>query len=265
MRTAPYTLQDLDHLAELAPADHEGMLARLRWHLATPYALVLKTVFGEALTTGLAMGTRHAGSGWVGGQLMMPHFAGPGLRGQLLDAVVAHLQAGGCRTVTAMATDAELELYASRGFVHEADYLCHAGGLPDQPTADEVVLAGPEHGLGLLHLDRKASGEDRRILLMEHLYAGRLYVEKHMVRGCYLPLLGDGLVLADRPDVGEELLRWHLPYTNAIWLPGSNRTAMDFLAQCGYTVRDSRNRMRLGPPLPWRPELVYGWIGEHFG
>lgn len=41
--------------------------------------------------------------------------------------------------------------------------------------------------------------------------------------------------------------------------------AKEFLEVRGYTVQDRQYRMQHGAPLPWRPELNYGWISERLG
>lgn len=265
MRIEPFTLQDLDGLAELEPADWEAALARLRWHVGTPYAFAIKSLFGEALMSGLGTAVAHNGSGWIGDVLMMPHFQGPGLGSLLLKGLMQGLKARGCNTITALVPKAARPLFGAHGFVHECDYLCYAGGTSGPPTLDEVVLCGPEHTMGILHLDRTVTGEDRRTLIIEHLHAGRVYVERGRVRGTYLPLLGAGLLQADRPDVGEELLRWHLPYVQAHCVPEANRVAAEYMQLRGYTVQGRLHRMRHGNELPWRPALNYGWISERLG
>lgn len=265
MTIAPFTLHDLRDLAELEPADWDLMMARMRWHLSTPYAVAIKSVRGEAMMSGLGTAVAHNGSGWVGEHLMMPRFKGPELEGELLEALMKELHARECATVSALVSAESLPVFEARGFVREGDYVCYAGGKSEPPTLDEVELCEPHHSMGILHLDRTATGEDRRTLMSEHFYAGRIYVEKGRVRGTYLPLLGEGILQADRADVGEELLRWHLPYVQEHWLPEANPVAKAFLEIRGYTVKGRLHRVRHGAELAWRPEFNYGWISERLG
>ena len=243
MFIAPFTLEDLDELPELEPADYDMMMARLRWHMTTPYATVIKSVFGEALTSALAMAVWHNGSGWIGDRLMMPRFQGPELEGALLGSLLTELHARDCATVSALVEEASVPVFLERGFAHAGAYLRYAGGTCEAPTLDEVELCGPHHSMGILHLDRSASGEARTELISEHFYASRIYVEKGRVRGSLMPLLGEGLVLADRPDVGEEHLRWHMPHVQAVWVPEANAVAREFLTIRGYTEQGRQYRM----------------------
>jgi hypothetical protein len=266
MTIAPFTLDDLIDLAELEPADWDLMMGRIRWHLSTPYAVAIKSVFGEAMVSGLGTAIAHQGSGWIGERLMMPRFKGPELEGGLLDALMKELHARGCATVSVLVQEEDsVPVFTERGFEADGTYVRYAGGKTEAPTLDEVELCEPRHSMGILHLDRSASGEDRRTLMSEHFYAGRIYVERGRVRGTYLPLLGDGILQADRPDVGEELLRWHMPHVQEVWVPEANPVAKAFLEQRGYTVQGRAYRMRHGAPLAWRPEFVYGRINELLG
>lgn len=265
MTIAPFTLDDLEDLAELEPEDWDLMMGRMRWHLSTPYAVAIKSIFGEAMVSGLGTAVAHHGSGWIGERLMMPRFKGPELEGELLTALMAALHARDCESISALVEEGSVPVFTGKGFEHDGTYLRYAGGKSEPPTLDEVELCEPHHSMGILHLDRMASGEDRRTLMSEHFYAGRIYVERGRVRGTYLPLLGDGLLQADRADVGEELLRWHMPHVTEVWVPDANRVAKEFLQLRGYTVQGKAFRMRHGVPLAWKPEMVFGRISERLG
>jgi hypothetical protein len=259
------TFKDLPALDALYPAMRARMMARLRWHICTPYAVAIKHAGPSGTVNGLGMAIVHQGTGWLGNCIALPGTGRSIAEAELQEALLAELRDHGCSTVSTVVEEDRVSAWTRMGFVTESRYLCYAGGSCEDPTLDEVELYEPQHILGVLHLDRKASGEDRRPLVGEHLYVGRIYTEKGRVRGFYLPLLGDGLIIADRPDVGKELLRWHLPHVREIWLPEANAAARAFLEQRGYSLQGCRLRMRLGDALAWQPEVVYGWIGEGLG
>lgn len=262
----PFALEDLEFdLAELEPADWDAMAARIRWHLSTDYAVALKTIFGEALISGLGLAIAHNGSGWIGDRLMHPRFRGPELEGHLLTALLKELEARDCSTQSVLAAEASIAVFEAQGFVPEGYYVTYGGGQCEVPTLDEVELCEPHHSLGILRLDKLASGEDRRTLISEHFYASRIFVNKGKVQGNYMVLLGEGLILAENTFAGEELLRWHLPHVEEITLPEWNTAAIDFLQLRKYTEVRRVLRMVRGPKLPWRPEMVWGRIGNNLG
>lgn len=262
----PWELEDLEFdLAELEPADWDFMAARIRWHLSTPWAVALKSIFGEALISGLGLGVAHAGSGWLGDVLMHPRFRGDELEARIVRAVLTELEAKGCTTVSVLAAPEREAFYAGLGFTTQGAYVRYGGGQCEAPTLDEVELCEPHHAMGILRLDKLASGEDRRPLISEHFYASRIFVNKGKVQGNYMVLLGEGLVVAENPFAGLELLRWHLPHTDHVWLPEANTEAVEFLEQRKYKAEGRLLRMYRGAPLPWRPEMEYARIGNNLG
>ena len=266
MTIEPFELYDIEYdLAELEPADWDWTAARIRWHLSTPYAIALKTVFGEAMVSGLVLGIAHHGTGWIGDRLFHPakrtdELYRFGLR-QMCDA----LEQKGCVTISALVAAHERAHFESLGFTAVGDYVHYGGGKSELPTLDEVELFEPHMSMGVLHLDKVASGEDRRTLLSEHFYASRIFIKNGRVQGNYIVLLGEGLLIAQNEFVGEELLRWHLPHVTSIWLPERNAAGLDFLQRRGYQETERLTRMSRGPALAWKPEMLYGRIGANLG
>jgi len=117
----------------------------------------------------------------------------------------------------------------------------------------------PQHLLGVLHLDRRATGEDRRTWLMEHSYLGSVYNERGRIRGFVLPLLRDALIVADAPDVGLELQRWVFPVQEHLLIPATNSAALHHLHERGYTSTVDTVRMVRGVVPDYRGELVYAF------
>jgi GNAT superfamily N-acetyltransferase len=261
MHTAPLLPEDLDELLELEPPNWERLLAHMRFNLATPYCFPLKAVFGEALVVGVGHALMHNGTGWVGPRFVHPRFRDNGVDTLLLKALVDVLAAHGCRSVSALVHAAERPLLEAMDFRVDGELVQFTGGSCETPTEDNVELLEPQHTLGVVHLDRRASGEDRRTWIGEHLYAGRVYVRQGRVQGIYLPLLGEGLVLADNAHAGEELLRWHLPYVTSVVIPEANTAAVEFLHLRKYTEHAHLVRMVRGEAVPWKPEMVFAWAG----
>lgn len=165
----------------------------------------------------------------------------------------------------ALANADERSALERSGFTVDGCYVRFAGGTCELPTRNEVELCAPQHELGIIRLDRMASGEDRRALIREHLYAGRIFIHERRVMGHYLPLLGEGLIVAEHPVAGLELLRWHLPHVTQVVLPEANSLALAFLRERGYTEQGREWRMVRGTPLPWRPDMIYGRVGGNLG
>ncbi|HRD54095.1 MAG TPA: hypothetical protein PKY96_15760, partial [Flavobacteriales bacterium] len=135
------------------------------------------------------------------------------------------------------------------------------GGRFVQASHAEVVPMEPQHRLGVLHLDRRASGfAQRSALLHEFEFLAQVYLEGSVVRGFAMPLLGEGLIVADAPHAGLELQRWLLPHQAHLLLPEGS-PALAHLTERGYAQEPVGARMVLGPDAA-RAELLYA---EPFG
>lgn len=266
MTIAPFTLDDIElDLVELEPADLDALEGRVRWHLSTPYAIAIKSIFGEALISGMGTAIVHNGTGWIGERVMMPRFRGPELEAELVTALVFELRERGCISCSVVIAEDQRAHYEALGFKADGIYVTYAGGKCEAPTLDEVELFEPQHSMGVLHLDKLAYGEDRRELVSEHFYASRVFVSKGRVLGTYMPLLIDGLIVAGNTFAGLELLRWHLPHVTEVTLPEGNLAAVEFLQERKYTEQGRLLRMVHGPHVPWRPEMVYTWTSRTLG
>jgi hypothetical protein len=104
----------------------------------------------------------------------------------------------------------------------------------------------------MLHMDRRASGEDRRLFLLEHPYLGQAYEENGTLRGFALPMAGNGPVVAEHATAGLELQRWLLPVQNWLLVPSGANEAFTHLIRQGYRDAGMYTHMVRAPP-PGRP------------
>jgi GNAT superfamily N-acetyltransferase len=227
---------------------------------------------------GVAAGAHFGASGWVGGVAVAPERRRAGLGGALTEAVVAHLRERRPGTVLLLATELGRPVYERIGFVAEAEYVTLAGppltgradaggfwGAGREPAALPGGVRAGRAGdrTAVLELDRAATGEDRRRLLGALWPAGGLVAGDGAVRGYHLasPWRGGGATLAADPEAGLALLQ-AVRRTDAeevsVSLPAANRPGVLALAATGFQERSRTTRMRLGPPLAWRPEAVFG-------
>jgi GNAT superfamily N-acetyltransferase len=228
---------------------------------------------------GVAAGAHFGASGWVGGVAVAPERRRAGLGGALTEAVVAHLRDRRAGTVLLLATELGRPVYERLGFVAEGEYVTLAGppvtgrsAGGGRPWGTEREPAGLPAGVrvgragdrtAVLELDRAATGEDRRRLLGALWPAGGLVAGDGAVRGYHLasPWRGGGATLAADPEAGLALLqavRRSDAEEVSVSLPTGNRPGVLALAATGFQERSRTTRMRLGPPLVWRPEAVFG-------
>jgi hypothetical protein len=127
-----------------------------------------------------------------------------------------------------------------------------------------VRTGRPGDRAAVLALDRQATGEDRGRLLEALWRAGGMVAAgAGAPRGFHLasPWRSGGATIATDPGAGLALLeavRRGGAEELSVSVPAGNRTALLALEAAGFQQRLVTTRMRLGPPLPWRPEAVFG-------
>ncbi|HNR55239.1 MAG TPA: hypothetical protein PKJ19_08740 [Flavobacteriales bacterium] len=256
VRIIPLTHAVIEQAAHPWPDRWEEQLGRLRWHLSTPYATALVAeIFGDVIGVGCGFVQGGVGRITVLGFLSE---ADAEVRVRLTDALIDALTAEGSTSIEVVAAPADVDRWQAFGFGTHETILRYTGGKFLQATRDEVIHHEVEHRLGILHLDRKAFGYDRSTLVMEHIYLCVVYMEGTRIRGFSLSLLGEGLIVADAPDVGLELQRWHFPIQEHILLPDGNG-AHEHLTKQAYRHEVEGIRMVRGTVRPLQVELCFAW------
>jgi len=248
---------DIDRACALQPADR-WLRGRMYWHLITPYALLVQAELNGAYV-GHGCATVFHDSGSVNEVHVQPLRDAATIGSALLKDVLARMEAEGATRQLTLAAPRDQPLFASFGFVPEGDVFEYGYGKFLQATRDEVVNLEPEHILGVLHLDRQATGEDREQLIREHLYLGSVYQEGSCIRGISLPLLGHGLIVADSPEVGLELQRWLFPIQPVVHMPECQFAGPAHLVKQGYSADYPCMRMVRGPRPAYRPTMIFAY------
>jgi GNAT superfamily N-acetyltransferase len=246
---------DVPHRAYWMPDLEWG---RALWHAHTPYCYAR---WCEEYDDVMGIGgyVNHGDSALLDLLYVHPDETGRGYGTALLQDLLAHADSENIATVVAHVRPALVPWLQRHGFAPHGEILRCTGGRFLQATLDEVEPMEAQHLLGVLHLDRRATGEDRRTWLMEHGYLGSVYNERGRIRGFVLPLLRDALIVADAPEVGLELQRWVFPVQEHLLIPATNSAALQHLHERGYTSTVDTVRLVRGVVPDYKGELVYGF------
>ena len=111
----------------------------------------------------------------------------------------------------------------------------------------------------MLRLDAGVTGESRAELLEPHLGSAWVWVDRERsLAGFFLPSFGSGLILAEGPAAGLDLLRFkHAHFPQHAVVPAANSAALTFLREQGARETARAPRMALGDEAEWRPECVF--------
>lgn len=250
--------RQLPGLARRFGPTEAALLGHLHWCVHTPDAqlLVLEAAPHAALATLLHHPTGTQVLRWLGSGPAAVPALGPALL-----AALPTLQPAPAPLLL-QATPAEALEWEQLGLAEQAaleTWTPDVDATFTEGSDPAVDLLEPTHTMALLRLDERATGEQRRTLLLEHTYAARAYLSGTQLRGALLPLLGHGLILADLPHAGLELQRWLLPVQRRLVVPEGNASAAEQLTAWGCCVVNTSVRLVHGTPPPFRPEHIFAW------
>jgi hypothetical protein len=164
-----------------------------------------------------------------------------------------------------VATQLGAPVYRKSGFEVESEYVFYKDGAMPTEIPKGIVRCTDEYFAEVLKLDEKISGEIRTQLLELHRDNCWVKIVDHEVDGFYCPALGDGLIIAQSPATGLELMVMRGQCETKFIIPEQNTAATDVLIKHGYQPFLRGTRMRLGKKILWRPEGLFNRIGGNLG
>jgi ribosomal protein S18 acetylase RimI-like enzyme len=246
-------------------------LAFYDWVQGSPDGLVLAYREGRrVLATGAALS--FGATGWLGGIGVVPEARRRGLGTAVTRAAIGWLRERGAETTLLLASPDGQPVYERMGFVEEGDYVTYRAPAPVAPAHPPAVRPlRPGDRAAVLALDREATGEERARPLDAGLPRGALALDEAGglagVRvDCPWP---SQPILARTAEAGGALVedlraRWDEPELR-LTLPAANALALSTLEELGFRPYGRVTRMRLGPPVWWRPERVWSVISLFCG
>ena len=213
----------------------------------------------------------HGRSCWVGNVVVESDQRGAGLGRLLVQAAIRFAASKGKRRVALLSRERTVGFYEALGFSRGERFVGLSGvpakGLRVEPA---VVAVTPGLFCELAAMDRRATGEDRRLLLellardfRRHFL---VYVEEGRALGFIVGKTGKGMVDAGpwtcargRPDVAGSLFRALASRARArleIYVPANDRWALDFLEGAGLHKTAGFRQMHRGGRAPRPSPLV---------
>jgi GNAT superfamily N-acetyltransferase len=266
MMIEAFTRDDLPVLNELQPPDWRDITPNFEFYLSRPFCIPLKAVSADRIV-GIGAAILFQSTGWLAHIIVHPECRGGGIGGEIVSRLLDLMKGRECRVMSLIATDLGYPVYKRAGFVEDNEYLFYSR---DQATssipADETITKyGSQFERSVLNLDVEISGEDRSTVIKEKLAGSFLCILDGKVAGCYLPDLGEGLIIASRPEAGIALLKVKAARSNRVVFPARNESALAFLAQSGFRETLRCKRMVYGIRFAWKPEGLFSRIAGNMG
>jgi ribosomal protein S18 acetylase RimI-like enzyme len=209
-------------------------------------------------------------TGWIGALGVAPESRRHGLGRALTEAAVARLRERGASTVLLFATDMGRPLYERLGFVAEGAATAWRGTAGATAGSVTVRRLREDDRAAVAALDRIATGEDRSNLLDAlHPLSGVAVDRAGALAGWAAKApYGAGIAIcAADEEAGATLMAaaagGAAPATLVV--PDANAAANANLRRWGFRAANAGERMRLGPPVAWRPERQFGLFNLFWG
>jgi ribosomal protein S18 acetylase RimI-like enzyme len=236
----------------------------------SPHGDVLVTENGSGGPAGAVCCVSFGATGWIGALGVAPESRRHGLGRALTEAAIARLRERGASTVLLFATDMGRPLYERLGFVAEGAATAWRGTAGTIPGAVTIRRLCEEDREAVAELDAIATGEDRAHLLDAlHPLSGVAVERTGTLAGWAAKApYGAGIAIcAADEEAGAALMAaaagGAAPATLVV--PDANAAANANLRRWGFRAANAGERMRLGPPVAWRPERQFGLFNLFWG
>jgi predicted N-acetyltransferase YhbS len=209
-------------------------------------------------------------TGWIGALGVVPEGRRRGVGYALADAACGRLRERGAETVLLFATDMGRPLYDRMGFEPEGGVTAWRGTAGVASAGITLRSLREADRAALCDLDGRVTGERRDSVLaalrpLQGLMAER---DDQPVGFAATSPWGAGVAIcAPLAEAGVALLAAAAggPGTSTIVVPDANPAAAEALRRWRFTAASAGERMRLGPPVPWRPDMQFGLFNLFWG
>jgi GNAT superfamily N-acetyltransferase len=270
-----YNIRDLlkseiKSLKGLPPEDWDLNLPELvSFHFGYPYFFPVVAESGNKII-GCGNGFLNGSTGWLGNIIVSPENRKKGIGYELTAHLVEIFKNKGCTSQLLIASEMGKNIYSKIGFKATSSYQFYRQGKESKIFKQNISLKKikkQDYPL-LKKFDMEITGEERFHLIQRFFSTGLIYRGEQLneILGLYLPDFGSGLVLANDPEVGLELMKYRISQgkTKAV-VPSENSVATDFLLKEGYQLTLTLPRMALGNEVSWKPGAVFNRAAGYCG
>ncbi len=262
----PLIEDDIDSITELQPAGWEDIAPNIAYYITSDFCFPIKIVIENEIA---AIGATivHNDTAWLGHIIVREKRRGQGIGRLITEKLVDIANSQNCQTIYLIATDLGAPVYEKVGFLTETEYLFFKDlDIENHASAFENIRNYTESDRkAVFEIDRATSGEERMCEIEGHLERGFVYHDKNGIDGFYLPTLREGLIIANSPIAGVDLLKFHLSKNSKVVLPKDNLAGISFLYESGFREFSKAKRMRLGRKRDVRFEHIYNRIAGNIG
>lgn len=257
---------DIGSLSNLQPEDWGDITPAFQFYTTSEFCFPLKVIINNKII-GIGSAIIHKDVAWLGQIIVHQDFRNKGIGKKISQALVDLSKTLHCKTIYLIATDLGAPVYESIGFKTETQYLFFKEiKTGSQFSTSQFIKPFEEkYKEQVIAMDKRISGEDRLCHLEQHFSKGYIFKEGGKAGGYFLPTFGEGLIIANNPKAGIELMKFRFENKQNAILPVDNCDAINFLHDNNIKEYRSAKRMRLGAERVWQPTNIYNRIGGNLG
>ncbi|HMS32935.1 MAG TPA: GNAT family N-acetyltransferase [Ignavibacteria bacterium] len=263
----PIRISDIDSLVKLQPPDwKEDIRQHFNYYYSSVFCDPIKITMDDNIV-GVGTTLKHRNSAWLAHIIVHPEFRNRGIGKSITNALLRSLDKRKYKTVYLIATELGYPVYLKSGFEPESEYAHFEfeSGLNIPVASPFVIPYEDKYKSEILKLDRDTTGEFREVILNGCIRSSFVFLVNGKVNGAYFPQLGDGLIIADDPSAGIELMKFRLQSESDAAFPVDNKAAYEFCCNIGSIHIKNSKRMRSGNARILHPEYLFNRIGGQLG
>ena len=267
MQFAKVSYSDLDEIKGLQPDGWPDITDEFRLYLNNDFCIPVKASVASRIV-GLGNSMIFENTAWIAHIIVSAEYRNRGIGFQIVNKLLTDIRRKSVESVLLIATEIGEPLYKKAGFRLVSDYLFlkRVDDWNETLISESIVPYTNDYYNEIINMDKSISGEIREPLIKSYLKNGLIYLDSNSLRGFYLPDLGDGIIFADNPAVGIELMKVKHSRVDTAVIPSENKVGIDFLKQNGFKVSETKGRrMLLGRDVLWKPECYFSRIGGNYG
>jgi len=257
---------DINLIFDLLPIGWESVIPTIEFYTKTNFCFPIKATIDSKIV-GIGTTIIHNETAWLAHIIVHADYRNQSIGKIITQTLVDNSYTKGCETIYLLATELGEPVYKKIGFETDTEYIVFKREVTNDSfkNTENIVPFNNDFKNQILNLDKQVSGEDRILLLEQHLSDGFLYVQDNETQGFYLPNLGDGLIIANTNSAGQELMKLRLKLKDFAAFPIDNIGATEFMRQNNFNEVRKEKRMRLGKERNWEPKNIYNRIGGNLG
>lgn len=266
-KVTPFENRFLDQLDRLPPEDWQSNAYNLFMHNEwQPWFHAVQLIDKQKLL-GFGMIFHFDDVAWLGWIVVHKKYRNKGLGTAITQNLLEKSKKLGADKLILTATELGCPIYTKQGFKTTSFYHFLTAPANYKPIFDRTKIkqAVQTDLHQICELDKQATGENRAALLATHL-ENTLVFTNTLIDGFFIESLGDGLIVAQTPEAGENLMNFRLKKNkNKVTVPDGNIELLKSLKAKGFAETLKIPRMVLGTEPKWNPAMIYNRAAGYCG